>query len=232
MKFSNETGYTIIETMLFLGISGLLVTGILAGAGASINTQRYRDSVSSLQSVLQQQYSEVSNVSNDGTSGSCDSKPRGQSDCVILGRYITTIDGKNLLIQDVIGKTPSSSVSSLNDVEIFKENGYTIQISSSGNTTYVIEWSSSLVNESNIPKLFSMLILRSPNSGIVRTFLANNPIVGIQTLLTKEALLNTEVKMCVDSNGLFTGARMAVQVMKNIAGASGIEVLEEAGSGC
>ena len=44
-----------LGTLLF---SVMLIIGVLAGAGTSINAQRYRDSVTSLQSTLQQQYSD------------------------------------------------------------------------------------------------------------------------------------------------------------------------------
>jgi len=97
MKPLYRDGFTIIETMLFLGITGLLIVGILAGTGNSISIQRYRDSVTSLQSMLQMQYSNVENVSNNSVAAkSCGAKtsPRGQSDCVILGRFISTTDGK------------------------------------------------------------------------------------------------------------------------------------------
>src|SRR5665811_997144 len=102
MKLSNQAGFTIIETMLFLGITALLIMGLLVGIGTSINIQRYRDSVSSLQSVLQQQFSEVSNVSNDSLSNACygdnsTNNPRGQSNCVILGRLITTTTDSHVL---------------------------------------------------------------------------------------------------------------------------------------
>jgi type II secretory pathway pseudopilin PulG len=251
MKLLNEAGFTIIETMLFLGITALLVMGVLIGTGNSINIQRYHDSVSSLQSFLQQQYSDVANVSNDSVGnlacyGSGPAAPRGQSDCVILGRFITTTDSHKLSIQGVVGYIPSGSTASLNDVNIFLKDGdgtqagYNIQVSSvpSQTTTYDIEWGSSIsdtaANHSN-HMFFSMLVLRSPLSGILRTFIINTDNVGeIQSLTIQDLVkssLTQKVEMCVDPNGLFTGARSAVVVMPNATGASSIETLGDV-SGC
>ncbi len=245
MKLLNKAGFTIIETMLFLGITGLLIMGILVGTGTSINIQRYRDSVSSLQSVLQQQFSDVSNVDNDrGSDWACGSDSRvtaqtpssgiarGQSDCVILGRFITTTDGHVLSIKSVVG-SPSGSIAASNDVGALQQ--YNIQVSPVTGETYEIEWGSSLVKPGgNTAMTFSMLVLRSPLSGVVRTFIDPATVINnnnVATLVNSSALTQS-AKMCVDSNGLFTGARTAVEVMANATSASGVETLEEATSGC
>jgi type II secretory pathway pseudopilin PulG len=243
MKFSSEVGFTILETILFLSITALLATGVLAGIGTSINVQRYRDSVTSLQSVLQQQYSEVSNVSNDNAKG-CDDKPRGQSDCVILGRYITTENNKILSIQRVIGQIPPGSVSSLDDVGIFKQpDGYNAKVIPSyleAAETYEIEWGSSLVKPNNGGSMtFSILILRSPISGTVRTFINRDSVVTAGNIqdndngLITPIALTTAIKMCVEpSGGLSAGNKTAVEIMANSTGPTGVEVSKEATSGC
>jgi len=245
MKLSNTAGFTIIETMLFLGITALLVTGILVGTGTSINIQRYRDSVSSLQSVLQQQYSDAANVDNDrNNQWACDStaspKPapsggvaRGQSDCVILGRFISTIDSDTLSIKSIVGYIPSESILASNDIDVLKQ--YNIQVSTVTSETYEVEWGSSLVQpDSGNDMSFSMLILRSPSSNILRTFINSSEVVDdtdVSTLIDPVGLTQS-AKMCVDSNGLFNTAGTAVQIMANAASASGVEVLGEATSGC
>ncbi|MFV0484723.1 MAG: type II secretion system protein [Candidatus Saccharimonadales bacterium] len=79
MKFgwdgTRRRGFTIIEVMLFLAISGFLLVGILAGTGAGIARQRYTDSVQHVAQILREQYSAVINTQiperDSGTGGAC-----------------------------------------------------------------------------------------------------------------------------------------------------------------
>lgn len=238
MKSLNKAGFTIIESMLFLAISGALIAGVLVSTGSSINIQRYRDSATSLRSFLQQQYSEVSNVTNDSTNNACygdgSSNPRGQSDCVILGRYIKTTDSKNILVKTVIGYPGTGADTESDDVEVLKL--YNIQVSSSvGNSSYEIEWGSTSATADGTPMVFSVLILRSPSSGIIRTFIDNKTAVSDITIgdllnATPSALTN-DAMICLDSNDLFTGAKLAVYLEKNATSANGVETRGE-DSGC
>ena len=82
--------------------------------------------------------------------------------------------------------------------------------------------------------MFSMLILRAPSSGVVRTFIDSNAVIAdsdVATLINQTALTQS-AKTCVNSNGLFTGGKSAVIVMPNTTSASGVETLGEATSGC
>jgi len=241
MKLLNKAGFTIIETMLFLGITGLLVAGLLVGTGTSISIQRYRDSVASLQSELQQQYSEVSNVSNDNSGGlTCygdgSVNPKGQSDCVILGKFITVNNSRSLSIKTVVGHIPSNSVSSLSDEAIFSESGYDIHTSTMASLAYDIEWGSSIVDNKGVDASFSMLILRSPSSGVIRTFIDPAKTIAEKDIITllkaNPSALTQSAKLCVNSNGLFTGTRTAVVITANSTGPNGVEVRGDASSGC
>jgi type II secretory pathway pseudopilin PulG len=240
MKASNQAGFTIIETMLFLGITGLLVMGVLVGAGTSINIERYHDSVTSLQSTLQQQYSEVSNVSNESSGdlkcyGDNKTDPVGQSDCVIIGRYISTVDTSRLSIKSVVGYISNTDLFSSiqNDINAIKQ--VNIQISPVNGQTYDIEWGASLVKPGgNNPLAFSMLILRSPVSGVVRTFINPSAVVAdsdIATMLTQAALTQS-LKACVNSNGMFTGGKSAIYINPSSTSGGGIEMQGEGISGC
>ena len=69
------TGFTIIEIMIFLAITGLLVVGVLVGTGSTIARQRYNDAVESFAEFLRRQYSFVINpqIQSHLFASSCDS---------------------------------------------------------------------------------------------------------------------------------------------------------------
>ena len=91
---NKQKGFTIIEVILFVAISGLLTSMLMVGVSMSINRQQYRDSVQSYAGFLRNEYSKVVNVENERSKGTCpiegsDGRAetlRGQSDCVIVGR--------------------------------------------------------------------------------------------------------------------------------------------------
>lgn len=56
---TTQPGFTIIEVMLVLGLTGMLLIGLLGGTFSSIAAQRYSDSVRSFAEYLRQEYSEV-----------------------------------------------------------------------------------------------------------------------------------------------------------------------------
>lgn len=128
MGVQDKRGFTIIEVMLFLAISGMLAATLLGGWGVMINTQRYKDSVRTLQTFLQQQYNLVYNVENGrSTKLLCDAvhgvreadagAPRGQTDCTLLGRYIY-ISGGNVRVAGIVGTVLDDAVlSAETDVE-------------------------------------------------------------------------------------------------------------------
>lgn len=55
-------GFTIIEVMLFLALSGLLLVGILGGLGGNIARQRYNDAVQDTVNMFRDQYSFVTDT--------------------------------------------------------------------------------------------------------------------------------------------------------------------------
>lgn len=74
-----RSGFTLIEIVLFLGITGLLFVGIIVGTNNSIFQQRFMDSVQNFAEFLRSIYSEVSNPQSVGD---------GRSDTAIYGKLI------------------------------------------------------------------------------------------------------------------------------------------------
>lgn len=183
MGIKKNHGFTIIEVMLFLAVTGALTIAILGGAGVQINQQRYRDSVSSLKSFLQAQYSEVTNVINDRTTNwQCDTNgtvtevpnggaPRGTTECVMLGRLVTVDStGKILTASNVVGYKAPSAPDAASDIDELEN--YTMSVTTINQETDEVSWGARIVDPQNVanPQSMAMLIVRSPLSGAVLTF--------------------------------------------------------------
>jgi len=260
MSRYNASGFTIIEVLLFLAITGMLVAGVLGTTGGVINSQRYKDSVSSLKSILQKQYSGALNTDNERSDDMiCDTNgkvstgastvSRGQSNCVILGKAIQ-LSGNNrseLSIKDVIGYPGNSLPSNtLNDLDNFRSYRMQLPATSSGwpIDTYSLEWGSSvsatvnqtgLVDQSNG---FTILILRSPMSGVLYTFIDRKTYsdsnIGNMISVANYNSLVSSLDVCVDSNGLVDALRnrMAVRISSDATSATGVETIGDATSRC
>jgi hypothetical protein len=126
-------GFTIIETMLFLAIAGLIFAGLVAGTNGAIRRQRYKDSVQGFVDDLRDLYSLVENtqvLDYGGEVASCGGvagthEGRGRSNCSVYGIYaIISPNGKapdNIEAYWVTGKDQATLSGYTSDKEFFKE---------------------------------------------------------------------------------------------------------------
>ena len=61
----NRKGFTIIEVVLFLAISGAVLAAIIAGTASVAAKRRYNDAVSDLAENIRNVYSSTVNVENN-----------------------------------------------------------------------------------------------------------------------------------------------------------------------
>jgi type II secretory pathway pseudopilin PulG len=240
-------GFTIIETMLFLAISGLLIVSMVTITGATINIQRYRDATESFKGVIQDQYGELLSVRNDrDDTWSCTATAqteedgsviRGQSDCMLLGRYMT-VEGSDISLYSVIGRQTGTAAGT--DVQKLRDN-YVLNVSTINVDEVKMEWDTQLAwprqtndgeRQQTTPRAISMLFIRSPDSGQIYTFtsdtVADTPtpaslaamIVGGQTIPGQSSRT-----LCIDSNGLFVNSDQSVYLNAFATGPSSVESL-------
>lgn len=248
MTRDKEGGFTVIELMLFLGITGALFAALMIGVSSNVMQQQYRDTVYTYVDFLQNQYSEVSNTRNerddkwdcksDGSihtvSGSVkEGKPRGTTDCVLLGRYIKLDkdESGNVLARSgsVVGLEPTETDNTTSDIEALKSykpklTDYEVSDNSFINTTL------SLPNKE--PSKMSVLILRSPISGIIRVFASQNPFpenADLSTVINSDNAKRT-VKVCVVGE---TGSLpiMSVAIDATVSGLNGV-LVDQADKDC
>lgn len=251
MGTHSKQGFTIIETMLVLAITGVLVAGLLVGLGASISNQRYLDSVSSFKSLLQEQYSKIENVTNDRNQNwTCGGSATpieaanggtapGQTDCVLLGQYVGIVDDE-VTTATVVGypRTDTASSSTID----FVKSDYTLGISKSSVEKRFLEWGAQIAWPTKgvgaispaTPRSLAILIIRSPEDGTSYTFTSDtvNAIDAV-TSLTLTGMMVTNLTqtnpgqgaktVCIEPGGVSVPEKLAVYIGPGANGASSIE---------
>ncbi len=244
MSGSRGSGFTIIEVMLFLAISGLMAVGILAGAGVAINVQRYKDATYSMESFIQSQYDKTANVQNDRknlvkcdgavmselVAGGMDPDPettRGAAlNCYIYGRLLTVAgDGKTIMAQPVYGGAATGD----NDIESLGSAGLFVDIDHGAEVIekYTPEWSTHLERPQSEQPIsdWRLLIVRSPTSGAIRTFTTFDNTLTTLSAVIGSSSSRSDVRVCLNSDGLMGSARKGIVIVKDASAASGVSMI-------
>lgn len=206
----SERGFTIIEVILFLAITGGLFAALMIGVSVGVTQQRYLDSVRSYKALLQDQYIAAVNTRNeDNKTVRCDtandgtvetdenntnfrSPTRGSSGCVILGRAIQLVakPGASLaepptteiITSSVTGYDPGVVTGSSNDALA----SYQPKLALFDQQTSTIDWGGRLTqaerqNQSDLSTAI-ILILRSPLSGSITVYTSDTGLNGSNDL--------------------------------------------------
>lgn len=246
----DNTGFTIIETMLVLAVTGVLIAGLLVGIGSSIGVQRYKDAVSTLKSQVQAQYAEVEFVTNDrDATWTCGSTAvpaqngtgvaPGQSECIVLGRYMTIVGG-DIQTATVVGYQTGSSAAANDVASIIAD--YTLGISTNTIESSSLEWGARIAwpvsGTGSRPsdtgtRSIAILLLRSPDSGTTYTFTSDTvvPIDGVSSDTLEEMMIaNTGTvpgqmarTICIDPSGVVVPEKLALYIASAANGASSVE---------
>lgn len=143
---ANDRGFTVVEVVLFLGITGLMLLGVFAGTNTLISNSRFQDSVFNLESYLQRQSEKAWNGVNSRTSLSCSNSTvssgastPGTSNCLLLGRAVVFRDNSATIeAYDVVGSEPLSVAAGLsNEALLLAYQPKTVPVSLE---TYDIPW--------------------------------------------------------------------------------------------
>lgn len=225
---ADAAGFTIIEVTLFLAISGALVVGLLATVGFAISRQRFTDSLSGTQAFIQSQYNETLNVVNDRPAGTCTAASgttmtgsgtvgRGSSGCVVLGRAIVfnSSNPAQILAYPVVGEEPASSTGTGGQLLTAYKPG----VDTTSPEEYEVPWGAQVfkVDQAGTSTPVSrILLLRSPDSGLVLTFADN----GGASLAGALSSPSSRYDVCLRSGDL-TSAIAAVS-LSAVAGSEGV----------
>jgi len=241
-------GFTIIEVMLFLGVTGILTIGILVGTGVAIGQQRYRDAVTTFKTSLQEGYNQTANTQNDRSgSESCSNgvivsppdtvtnpQPRGTSECLIMGKMLQiTASGKELTSRDIIGfRTSQAAEIEMTDLAELSKN-YSLSTSAVSETTTALEWGATAVKpKTSTPYPLTIAIIRSPLSSTTMTFVKQGVTSDIDAMVAS-GIVKEPTDICLDPDGgAFAGQRLAVRIVAFAGSQSGVEIPAESDNIC
>ncbi|PID33141.1 hypothetical protein CR969_02260 [Candidatus Saccharibacteria bacterium] len=235
MKQGGRSGFTIIETVIFLTISSSMAIMLLVGVSSAIQWQQYRDSLQSYANFLRGQHARAVSVKNDRDNtqacpiSGASTKARGQSDCVVIGRYITTVsqpggsDGKRYETRAIYGLEDGSSWRySLGEVD----------------TTHDVNWGARtrLPAQAENSADISIVMYRDPETGAlkVRTSSSryNSGNIGqIVDNATAPADSLNKREICVYDRGMFMGDQQSIFLGARAGSADAVNI-GNASEGC
>ncbi len=234
-------GFTIVEVVLFLAISGALAIGIIGSAMVGINMQRYSDSVTSFKAEVQTQFSRTYSVSNprSDSDSSCEidsdeSTELGTTECLILGRILTVdIDGQ-VTAANLIS-TQKEDVINSSDTDEQQLASLEPAIDTVGLETSSMAWDTRITNGSNIGPV-SLVILRAPSTGNVHSYVRHGvayeavpsePINRferfVEDLQSGNITSSDPQYMCVDESGYVTSGMRAVVLQPFASGPANVD---------
>lgn len=244
-----EKGFTLIEVILFLAITGMIIAGLLIGVGASLNRQRYSDATTGAVSYFQNQYSQVSNVSNNRPNNLVcrggaivdapgdTSSPVGTSDCTIVGRLIQSRPGGVGVMSYPVYATVDAGTlprnASDNDLQILRDARL---IAATEGEEYTPSWGTRFLRESEKDETgraapnqapedanFAILIVRMPTSGIIHTYVSDTSTASPAEIV-QETDPSDDFFVCVSPEGLLgmSTSPAGVLIQNNATGSSGV----------
>lgn len=244
-----SAGFTIIETILFLGITGLLALTLLGGWTTMINTQRYKDSVKTVQSFLQQQYNLVYNVENakaaDDEGPFCvvngSNEPefvtsgvaRGQSNCIQMGRLVNISGGSDIRSYAIVGIDIADDTTTTDATSIRGRNPIIVQDQLSlSDSELTVPWQARIVNRASQGRTqqdVALAIIRSPLTGSVHTYAVTTAGGNLPTDLDAvvQVANEREVNLCMDPETAFSGNRIGVAVRARASAQSFVQIIQD-----
>lgn len=241
-----QQGFTIIEVMLVLGISGAMMVGILVSVNAGISGQRYKDSANSVVDYFQGQYSEVASTRNNRSiDKTCDSAGiqdnpagdayRGTTECTIIGRMLRG-DGAEVVSRPIYTTVDVLSLIGENSEITLLNNSNPIEDIDSSDT-YELEWGArlTLAGGSDVSQKFTIAIIRSPGSGNIHTFSdTSSNVTTINDLINNPSFLANDTVFCIAPEGgiaTVASSPLGLKIAKDSPSPIGVQLVAE-GGGC
>lgn len=227
-KKKTEKGFSTIEAMLVLGITGLMIVGMISATTTSIASQRYNDSLRSFAEYMRSIYSEV--ISPQSIADNDLTQIGNSTDTAILGKVIVfgVGDGSKVYSATLTGTANISKKTNQSFIEELASASTNVGVfcgdinRPSSVQSYTLLWQAKLAQANNVPVgahykddfKGTMIIARTPTSATVHTIFTPNETYDLdsdcvaegsrfsQDLRTNSSIysINETVGICVVSD--------------------------------
>lgn len=238
-----QQGYTIIEVMLFFAVTGALMLGVLGSASVGVNTQRYSDAVNTFTAIIQQEFTNATNVVNTKSvqnmcgAGDDSELPRGISNCAIIGRLMTVDENGDIVRSNLVGEDPGTTQEDDTELEVIR--AFEPKIDAASQQTDVMSWGTTLERGNPaVPSEASILILRSPRSGNVYSYVIHSAVISNSDQLEDQlaaispTLNSADQVLCIDQAGWVATPAQAVRLSPFASGPSGVGIVNSGEEVC
>lgn len=195
---------------MFVAVSALLLTGVMAGISNNLNSTRFLSSTKSLESFVQQQYNEIqAGLAERSASASCPysaggAQPPGASDgCVVIGKVVRFLSDQALVFPVVSRMEPMPGCHSDGTGDAVEIGGYCPITLNSNQGVDVADYnylwgvklasSHKLQPNGSVGDYNTLAILRSPATGSMYTFSFYLPGATLSQATQTRALYNGDL---------------------------------------
>jgi hypothetical protein len=240
-------GFTIIEVVIFLAITGIIFMAIVIGTRNVMSRQRYNESTQNLAEFLRGVYSKLTSIENHGD---------GRSEKAIYGKLITFGEKYNLFgeentynevfVYDIIGDVSGAisgedilqTLKKLN-IDVVKVVGDKLEYAGISET-YSPRWAAR-IERTEDHELYkgAVIIVRSASSGIVNTYAMEGNTIEVNQAIkfnSREKIFvnalgnfsnNTPTNLCLysDDGNIYHGMRRNIRINANARNSSGVEIM-------
>lgn len=221
----SKKGFTIIEVMLVLAITGLMLIGVLGSTYISINSQRYNDSLRNFAEYMRSIYAEV--LSPSSITEDPDAAIGNSSDYAILGKVLVfgVNGGDTVYSATLVGSANIQNRSDddfLANITNVDENNTSVFCGNlaagqpSSVQSYTPLWEAGLAQANDVPTGAhyadqfegTMIIARTPTSATVHTAFAPGKIYDFSGSNCTAANASFQNDLTTQHNGFDTFYRM------------------------
>ena len=193
-QLDTRAGFTMIEVMLTLAISGLIFVGLVGGLSGSVARQRYVSVVDSLAEFLRNVYSETSNPQGNSESGGNSTKQAIYGRLILFGHDESAGSeaGQFAMDYSVLGNVDAANasrnfnLSTLNEGQIRTlSNSLDLRINSDNFEDYTPMYNYQVTDTEGRIVDMAILIIRNLSGGSLRTYIYDCDRGGENYCMTK-----------------------------------------------